>query len=142
MDGAALATEPTAVWGVTDGSWQVPRCGRRVIVSIPFCLCDGGSFAFSLPLTDSPSDRTEHCPLPLVQVPTNRQTMMFTATWPREVRRLAEEFLRDPVHVQIGTTDALQANPDIDQRVAIVNSSWDKQQKLLQLLSTGVRYGC
>ena len=37
--------------------------------------------------------------------------MMFTATWPREVRTLAEEFLRNPAHVQIGNSDALQAAP-------------------------------
>ena len=60
-------------------------------------------------------------------VPPQRQTMMFTATWPREVRRLAEDFLREAAHVQIGSQDALQANADIDQKVCIVNSTWEKQ---------------
>ena len=77
----------------------------------------------------------------IAEVPQNRQTMMFTATWPREVRRLADEFLRDPAHVQIGTSDSLQANSDIDQRVIITNSVYEKQEKLLELLQKGVQYG-
>jgi len=68
------------------------------------------------------------------ELPRQRQTMMFTATWPKEVRRLAEEFLYQPAHVQIGSTDALEANADIDQRIIIVASQWDKQDKLLGLL--------
>ena len=31
----------------------------------------------------------------VAHVPPERQTLFFTATWPREVRRLASEFLRD-----------------------------------------------
>eukprot|EP01048_Picozoa_sp_COSAG05_P008715 COSAG05_NODE_679_length_7979_cov_22.454442_3_plen_109_part_00 len=29
-------------------------------------------------------------------LPVNRQTLFYTATWPKEVRRLASEFLRAP----------------------------------------------
>ena len=32
----------------------------------------------------------------------NRQTLMWSATWPKEVRQLAEEFLQD--YVQVDTT--------------------------------------
>lgn len=31
-----------------------------------------------------------------------RQTVFFTATWPREVQQLAAEFLSDPVQINIG----------------------------------------
>jgi ATP-dependent RNA helicase RhlE len=34
-------------------------------------------------------------------VPTKRQTLMFSATMPREIRELAREWLKDPVHVQV-----------------------------------------
>ncbi|MBE0481390.1 MAG: DEAD/DEAH box helicase [Dehalococcoidia bacterium] len=37
-------------------------------------------------------------------LPTERQTLLFSATMPRDVRRLVEEVLRDPVTVQIGRT--------------------------------------
>ena len=40
---------------------------------------------------------------------------MFTATWPREVQKLAREFLKDPIQVNIGATDTLNVNVDITQ---------------------------
>merc|ERR1719356_2288818 len=55
----------------------------------------------------------------LKEVPRDRQTMMFTATWPVEVRRLAEDFTHDPIEVRVGNADALQANADINQTVHI-----------------------
>ena len=44
-----------------------------------------------------------------------RQTLFYTATWPKEVRRLASEFLTSPCIVYIGDTDKLVANKDITQ---------------------------
>ena len=38
----------------------------------------------------------------LKQVPRRRQTLMFGATWPEEVRRLAHDFLTWPIHIQLG----------------------------------------
>ncbi|KAK0465646.1 P-loop containing nucleoside triphosphate hydrolase protein [Armillaria novae-zelandiae] len=38
-----------------------------------------------------------------------RQTMMFSATWPESIRRLASTFQRDPVRVTVGSED-LTAN--------------------------------
>ena len=51
--------------------------------------------------------------------PAARTTVMFTATWPQEIRALAEEFLRDPVRVSIGSQD-LTANHQITQHVEVV----------------------
>ena len=51
--------------------------------------------------------------------PATRTTVMFTATWPQEIRALAEEFLRDPVRVSIGSQD-LTANHQITQHVEVV----------------------
>ena len=45
--------------------------------------------------------------------------MMFTATWPKEVRRMATNFFRDSIEVRVGNADELQANPDIDQQVRL-----------------------
>jgi ATP-dependent RNA helicase DDX5/DBP2 len=37
------------------------------------------------------------------QIRQDRQTLMFSATWPKEVRKLAAEICRqNPVHVQVG----------------------------------------
>ncbi|MCD6585687.1 MAG: DEAD/DEAH box helicase [Desulfobacteraceae bacterium] len=40
----------------------------------------------------------------LRSVPKNRQTLLFSATMPSEIRHLANDVLRDPVTVKIGTT--------------------------------------
>ena len=37
-------------------------------------------------------------------VPKKRQTMLFSATLPEDIRRLAKEFMRDPYTVQVGTS--------------------------------------
>ncbi|MBW1837144.1 MAG: DEAD/DEAH box helicase, partial [Deltaproteobacteria bacterium] len=40
----------------------------------------------------------------LTHLPQARQTLLFSATMPTEIRRLAKDILRNPVTVQIGTT--------------------------------------
>jgi len=37
-------------------------------------------------------------------LPAHRQTLLFSATMPAEIRSLADDLLRDPVHVEIGST--------------------------------------
>ena len=56
----------------------------------------------------------------LTQVRPDRQTLMWSATWPREVQRLAHDFLGpDPIHLTIGSTK-LAANHDITQIVDVM----------------------
>mmetsp|Transcript_19340 Transcript_19340/g.47403 ORF Transcript_19340/g.47403 Transcript_19340/m.47403 type:complete len:389 (+) Transcript_19340:442-1608(+) len=64
-----------------------------------------------------------------------RQMMMFTATWPRDIRTIAQEFFEDPVQIQAGTGDSLTANKNIRQLVEIVereNDKWAVVEKVLQ----------
>lgn len=50
----------------------------------------------------------------------DRQTLMFSATWPTEIQRLARDFCREaPTMVTIGSTE-LQCNPDIKQDVRVM----------------------
>jgi len=67
-------------------------------------------------------------------IPRDRQTMMFSATWPREVRNLAQDYLHRPVYIQIGSHEAT-ANKDIKQEVMICNGQRDKTENLLDILS-------
>lgn len=62
-----------------------------------------------------------------------RQTLMFTATWPKEVRELASSFMRQPVKVSIGNRDELTANKRITQIVEVVKPR-AKEKILLSLL--------
>ena len=45
----------------------------------------------------------------LAHLPTHRQTLLFSATMPHEIVRLAASVLRDPVRVQVGAETALAA---------------------------------
>lgn len=60
--------------------------------------------------------------------------MMFSATWPMSVRRMANEFLRQAVEIRIGSVDALQANTDIQQEVIMCNGMQMKQAGVLSVL--------
>lgn len=60
----------------------------------------------------------------------DRQTLMFSATWPKEIRRLANDFLTDPVFLNIGSLE-LAANHNIKQLVEVVEEE-DKIEKLLE----------
>jgi ATP-dependent RNA helicase DDX5/DBP2 len=63
-----------------------------------------------------------------------RQTLFFTATWPREVKNLAAEFLHDPVQLNIGSDTTLNANKAITQNVSVVQE-FAKEEELLRLLA-------
>lgn len=67
-------------------------------------------------------------------LPQERQTVMFTATWPNSVRRLASDFLRDFVEVRIGEADNLMVNADIEQRIVLCDDMFGKEQRLVALL--------
>jgi ATP-dependent RNA helicase RhlE len=63
-------------------------------------------------------------------VPKERQTMLFSATMPKEVKHLAESLLREPVRVEV--TPVASAAPKIGQRVMHV--ARELKQPLLERL--------
>lgn len=67
------------------------------------------------------------------QIRPDRQTVMWSATWPNEVRSLASEFLLpDHTQVTVGSTD-LCANHNIKQVIHICDE-FEKERKLLDIL--------
>ncbi|XP_048847984.1 probable ATP-dependent RNA helicase DDX17 isoform X1 [Brienomyrus brachyistius] len=66
------------------------------------------------------------------QIRPDRQTLMWSATWPKEVQRLAEDFLREYVQINVGALE-LSANHNILQIVDVCMES-EKDNKLLQLM--------
>ncbi|EJD55371.1 DEAD-domain-containing protein [Auricularia subglabra TFB-10046 SS5] len=62
-----------------------------------------------------------------------RQTVMFSATWPEGVRQLASEFMRNPVRVTVGSED-LSANKRVEQIVEVLDDSRAKDPRLLDRL--------
>lgn len=69
------------------------------------------------------------------RLPKKRQTLMFSATWPEEVRRLANDFLYQPIHIRLGNTEAgLQANESIQQNLILLRSGEEKDGELVKLI--------
>jgi len=56
----------------------------------------------------------------LTQVRPDRQTLMWSATWPDEIKHISNKYMTDPIRVQIGSTD-LAANSDIHQNFKLLH---------------------
>jgi len=68
----------------------------------------------------------------LQQIRPDRQTLFWSATWPKEVQRLAHEFLTEYKQINVGSL-TLSANHNILQ-VVDVCSEHEKESKLMELL--------
>ncbi|XP_028129507.2 uncharacterized protein LOC114325603 isoform X1 [Diabrotica virgifera virgifera] len=68
----------------------------------------------------------------LEQIRPDRQTLMWSATWPKEVKKLAADFLKDYVQINIGSLQ-LSANHNILQIIDVCQE-YEKEFKLNQLL--------
>ncbi|XP_052185754.1 DEAD-box ATP-dependent RNA helicase 24 isoform X1 [Diospyros lotus] len=66
------------------------------------------------------------------QIRPDRQTLLFSATMPRKVEKLAREILTDPVRVTVGEVG--MANEDITQVVQVIPSDVEKMHWLLERL--------
>ncbi|KAH8419240.1 hypothetical protein KR222_011834 [Zaprionus bogoriensis] len=67
------------------------------------------------------------------QIRPDRQTLMWSATWPKEVKQLAEDFLGNYIQINIGSLE-LSANHNIRQVVDVCDE-FSKEDKLKSLLS-------
>jgi len=68
----------------------------------------------------------------MTQVRPDRQILMWSATWPKEVQALSRDYIRDPVTIHIGSTE-LRANPNVTQHIHMVNDH-DKPKTFHELL--------
>ncbi|XP_059437229.1 DEAD-box ATP-dependent RNA helicase 24 [Corylus avellana] len=66
------------------------------------------------------------------QIRPDRQTLLFSATMPRKVEKLAREILTDPVRITVGEVG--MANEDITQVVHVIPSDTEKLLWLLEQL--------
>ncbi|XP_044259020.1 ATP-dependent RNA helicase dbp2-like isoform X1 [Tribolium madens] len=66
------------------------------------------------------------------QIRPDRQTLMWSATWPKEVQALAAEFLKDYIQINVGSLQ-LSANHNILQIIDVCQE-YEKETKLSTLL--------
>ncbi|KAH3674562.1 hypothetical protein WICPIJ_009520 [Wickerhamomyces pijperi] len=72
----------------------------------------------------------------LDQIRPDRQTLMWSATWPKEVQRLAHDFLSDYIQVTVGSLE-LAASHNITQIVEVV-SEYEKRERLATQLKVAM----
>lgn len=73
------------------------------------------------------------------QIRPDRQTLLWSATWPKQVQALANDFLTDPYEVHVGSLD-LRANKAITQYVEMV-TDYEKYPKLVQHMRNAANKG-
>ena len=74
------------------------------------------------------------------QIRPDRKTLMWSATWPKEVQNMANDFLRDAYEVHVGSMD-LRANDMITQLVEVVTDyeKYPRLQHHLRIAERGLR---
>lgn len=63
----------------------------------------------------------------------NRQTLFFTATWPKSIQKMTGKMLKDPVLIRIAVSEELTANTNISQKFFPLDDT-EKPAKLWQIL--------
>jgi len=68
------------------------------------------------------------------RIPAERQTLLFSATWPKSVKKLASKYLKkESVHVNVGETEELSANKAVSQEFFKLDDD-EKENKLWHIL--------
>lgn len=75
----------------------------------------------------------------LSQIRPDRQTLLWSATWPKEIQQLARDYTSDPIQVTVGSQE-LTANSDITQLVFVVEEN-EKERKVIELLEQFASHG-
>ena len=86
---------------------DVLECGKTNLKTPTYFVCDEADSMLDMGF--EPQIRKT-----VVEVRPERPTLMWSATWPKEARQLAEDFPRDCVHVSTGPL-ALSANHHVLQ---------------------------
>src|SRR5215469_10319863 len=66
-------------------------------------------------------------------VPFTRQTLFYSATMPPEIQRLTDQFLHDPVRVEVARPATTAANI-AQQIIQVPNNDWAKRESLRRLI--------
>ena len=120
-------------WGVAVLATPVERSSAPVASQDSSCRLSGVSY-FVLDEADRMLDSGFKPAIEAIArgVRADRQTLMFSATWPKEVQELANDFLSNPAKVVVGSQD-LAANHAVRQVVEVIDPE-QRGKRLLDLL--------
>lgn len=144
---AETQVKTVCIYGGADAQQQIAgiRRGARVVIATPgrlIALMNEGKLSLAnviyavldeadrmLDMGFEPDVRTI-----MSQVPKDRQTLLFSATWPAAVQKLGSEFVKNPFHVLVGN-EQLTANHDVTQIVEVTeDASEPKDKRLLAVM--------
>lgn len=139
------------VYGGVDMKEQVSilRNGVEILIATPGRLLDHlGSKAANLSqveilVLDEADRMLDMGFLPDLQriinlIPAQRQTLLFSATFSPEIKKLAQSYLRNPVTIEVARQNA--AADTVKQVVHMVSSA-EKQQAIVKVLESRTRQG-
>lgn len=104
--------------------------GRISLANIKYLVLDEADRMLDMGFEPQIRRIVEGEDMPTVQ---NRQTLMFSATFPRDIQMLARDFLKDYVFLSVGRVGSTSEN--ITQKVEYVEDG-DKRSVLLDILHT------
>lgn len=141
--GAAARLKTAVITGGKSYRWQIKDTEQaQIIVATPgrlLDLMDSGSLPEFEPscLVIDEADRMldmgfiDDVKKILKYFEGEKQTLLFSATYPREIMNLVKNFMKDPVNVEVAQES--KTNLDITQRYAVV-AEMDKEAALIRLL--------
>ena len=103
--------------------------GRISLCNIKYLVLDEADRMLDMGFEPQIRHIVEGCDMPSVE---NRQTLMFSATFPMDIQHLARDFLKDYVFLSVGRVGSTSEN--ITQHVLYVEDM-DKKSALLDLLA-------
>ncbi|OGE53597.1 hypothetical protein PENARI_c007G07166 [Penicillium arizonense] len=104
--------------------------GRISLANIKYLVLDEADRMLDMGFEPQIRRIVEGEDMPLVQ---DRQTLMFSATFPRDIQMLARDFLKDYIFLSVGRVGSTSEN--ITQKVEYVEDA-DKRSVLLDILHT------
>ncbi|ODV79275.1 DEAD-domain-containing protein [Suhomyces tanzawaensis NRRL Y-17324] len=105
--------------------------GRVSLANIKYLVLDEADRMLDMGFEPQIRHIVQECDMPDVE---NRQTLMFSATFPRDIQLLARDFLREYIFLSVGRVGSTSEN--ITQKILYVEDE-EKKSVLLDLLSAG-----
>lgn len=103
--------------------------GYILLANVKYLVLDEADRMLDMGFEPQIRNIVEKCDMPSVD---NRQTLMFSATFPRDIQHLAADFLKDYVFLSVGRVGSTSEN--ITQKVLYVEDG-EKRSALLDLLA-------
>ncbi|SGZ50094.1 CIC11C00000000095 [Sungouiella intermedia] len=103
--------------------------GRVSLCNVKYLVLDEADRMLDMGFEPQIRRIVQECDMPDVQ---DRQTLMFSATFPRNIQMLARDFLKDYVFLSVGRVGSTSAN--ITQKILLVEDD-EKRSVILDLLS-------